>query len=106
MPDISHDQVDAILRDPNVPEDVRASVVAYYAVTRYLDSVEFYTDDAGVSHVRPKSADPAPSEAASTPADVTPSDVTPSPPTDAGTSEAGDAGTTTPADAGTGEAAS
>jgi hypothetical protein len=50
--DASPDQVDAILRDPNVPGDVRAAAVVHYAVTSYLARVEFVTDDNGVTNVQ------------------------------------------------------
>lgn len=48
----SHDKIDAILRDPNVPGDVRSFVSTVYSVTRYLEGVDFYTDDSGVTHTR------------------------------------------------------
>lgn len=50
-------KVDAILRDPNCPADVRATVAALDGVARYLDSVEFTEGDDGyltVRHVEPE----------------------------------------------------
>lgn len=52
MSDLTPDQVDAILRDPNTPGDVRATVLADYTVTRYLGTIEFYKDSDGVTHTR------------------------------------------------------
>lgn len=67
------DQVDAILRDPGCPPEVRATVVSLYEVHRYIEGVEFYTDNDGLSHVRPKSEeDTAPPVATPVPAPPSP----------------------------------
>lgn len=50
---LTPDETDAILRDPNAPDDVRIVVQANYNVNRYLDSVEFHEDDNGYVTVRP-----------------------------------------------------
>ena len=50
--ELNPDQIDAILRDPNVPGDVRAAIVAEYAAQNYLARVEFYADENGVTHTR------------------------------------------------------
>jgi hypothetical protein len=68
--DLTPDQTDAVLRDPNVPPDVRATVAANYNVARYLEGVEFYAAEDGYTETRPRSVD-------STADEVTPDAVTP-----------------------------
>jgi hypothetical protein len=50
------DRLDAILRDPNVPGDVRAFASTLYAVRTYLSTIEFRTDDAGLVTVHHRDA--------------------------------------------------
>jgi len=53
-----HDRADALLRDPQTPDDVRAFVRTVFGVAAYLDRVEFVTDSDGVTNVVPKSQTP------------------------------------------------
>lgn len=49
--DITYDELDAILRDPQVPADVRAAVQTELACRTYLSRVEFHESDTGVTSV-------------------------------------------------------
>lgn len=69
-----HDRADALLRDPQTPDDVRAFVRTVFGVAAYLDRVEFVTDNDGVTNVVPKPQTP-PGDAA--PAQPTPDDSAP-----------------------------
>lgn len=53
---VDHDKADAILRDPNVPGDVRAFVSQVMATTVYLSTAEFSTDSDGFVTVKKKEA--------------------------------------------------
>jgi hypothetical protein len=59
MPDtvLSPDQIDAVLRDPQVPGDVRAYYVQELTVQTYLANTVFVDDGNGLLNTQPKPAD-------------------------------------------------
>ena len=64
---ISHDEADALLRDPQTPDDVRNFARTLYGFQSYLDRVEFVTDTDGVTNVQRK-----PEGSVASPADTAP----------------------------------
>lgn len=54
MADLHPDEVDALLRDPNTPGDVRQAVAQQHAVDTYLNTVEFVDASDGTLSVQPK----------------------------------------------------
>lgn len=69
--DITYDQLDAVLRDPQVPGDVRAAVQTEISVRNYLSRVDFHESDAGVTSVTYRDNPPPVSEAAPSSAQTT-----------------------------------
>lgn len=64
--DITYDELDAVLQDPQVPGDVRAAVQTEIAVRNYLSRVDFHVSDTGVTSVQHRTSEDIPpiSEAA------------------------------------------